>query len=162
VDIERSPREVEIRSIALLSWHAPDAVLSVHCGKGTYIRALAEDIGAALGCGAHLAALSRTATGGFALADALTLDALAQRTETERDSALLPVDALVAGLARVDLDGADAIRLVQGQSIARAGMADGVVRIYAGGRFAGVADVSGGIVEARRLVAQPQRRRAAA
>ncbi len=79
-----------------VSWRALDLELSVHCGKGTYIRALAEDIGEALGCGAHLSALSRTAAGEFALADALTLDALEERSESERDAALLPVDALVA------------------------------------------------------------------
>jgi len=158
VEIDRAARQVDINSIALLSWQAPEAVLAVHCGKGTYIRALAEDIGEALGCGAHLAALSRTATGGFELVDAHTLSALEERGETARDAALLPVDALVAGLARLDLDSADAIRLGQGQPIARAGAADGVVRVYAAGRFAGVAEVSGGVVQARRLLAQPQRR----
>jgi len=157
VEIDRAPREVDIRSIALLAWRAPEAVLAVHCGKGTYIRALAEDIGEALGCGAHIAALSRTATGGFELTDAHTLSALEERSETARDAALLPVDTLVAGLARLDLDGADAIRLGQGQPIARAGVADGVVRVYAAGSFAGVADVSGGVVQARRLLAQPRR-----
>jgi tRNA pseudouridine55 synthase len=162
VEIDRPARKVEIRSIALLSWRTPEAVLAVHCGKGTYIRALAEDIGEALGCGAHLCALSRTATGGFALAAAHTLNALEERSETARDAALLPVDALVAGLARLDLEGADAIRLGQGRPVARAGVANGVVRVYTGGSFAGVADVSDGVVQARRLVAQPQRRPAAA
>ena len=162
VEIDRVAREVEVRSIALVSWQAPEAVLAVHCGKGTYIRALAEDIGEALGCGAHLSALSRTAAGGFELADAHTLNALEERSESARDAALLPVDALVAGLARLDLEGADAIHLGQGRPIARAGIADGVVRVYAAGCFAGVADVSGGVVQARRLVAQPQRRAAAA
>ena len=162
VEIDREAREVEIRSIVLLSWQAPEAVLAVHCGKGTYIRALAEDIGEALGCGAHLSALSRTATGGFALTDAHTLNALEERSESARDAALLPVDALVAGLARLDLEGIDAVHLGQGQPIACTGVADGVVRVYMDGCFAGVADVSGGTVQARRLVAQAQRRAAAA
>src|SRR5438067_11267681 len=60
VEIVRTAREVEVRDIVLTSWRAPEVELRVHCGKGTYIRALAEDIGEALGCGAHLAALSRT------------------------------------------------------------------------------------------------------
>jgi tRNA pseudouridine55 synthase len=158
VEIVRTAREVEVRAIGLVSWRAPEAELSVRCGKGTYIRALAEDIGEALGCGAHLAALSRTAAGEFTLAGAITLDTLEQRTETERDAALLPVDALVAGLNRLDFDGADAIRLVQGRPIACAGLADGIVRVYAAGAFAGVADVSDGVVQARRLVAQACRR----
>src|SRR5947199_10295601 len=78
LEIVRTAREVEVRDIELTSWRAPEVELRVHCGKGTYIRALAEDIGEALGCGAHLAALSRTGAGEFALAHAVTLDALAE------------------------------------------------------------------------------------
>jgi tRNA pseudouridine55 synthase len=155
VEIERTAREVEIRAIELVSWRTPEVELSVRCGKGTYVRALAEDLGEALGCGAHLAALSRTAAGGFSLAEAIALDTLEHRAETERDTALLPVDVLVAGLSRLDLEGADAIRLGQGRPVARSGVADGLVRIYVAGAFAGVADVNNGIVQARRLIAQP-------
>ena len=154
VEIARYAREVEIRELELLSWQSPDLELRVRCGKGTYIRVLAEDIGAALGCGAHLSGLSRTASGGFALADAVTLDDLQQRSEAARDAALLPVDALVAGLARLDLGDNDAIRLVQGQAVVRGGLVDGIVRVYTAGGFAGVASVAGGIVRARRLIAQ--------
>jgi tRNA pseudouridine55 synthase len=143
VEIARHAREVEIRELELLSWRSPDLELRVRCGKGTYIRVLAEDIGA-----------SRTGSGGFALAEAITLDDLQQRPEAARDAALLPVDALVAGLARLDLEDNDAIRLAQGQAVVRAGLADGVVRVYTAGGFAGVASVVGGIVRARRLVAQ--------
>jgi tRNA pseudouridine55 synthase len=154
VEIARHAREVEIRELELLSWRSPDLELRVRCGKGTYIRVLAEDIGAALGCGAHLTGLSRTASGGFALAEAITLDDLEQRPEAARDAALLPVDALVAGLARLDLEDNDAIRLAQGQAVVRAGLVDGVVRVYTTGGFAGVASVAAGIVRPRRLVAQ--------
>ncbi len=151
-------REVEVHAIALGWWRGPDVELRIHCGKGTYIRALAEDIGEALGCGAHLAALSRTGAGEFALADAITLDALAELSDAERDAALLPVDALVARLDRLDFDDAEATRLVQGRPVARAGVPDGMVRVYAAGAFGGVADVHEGVVQARRLVAQPPRR----
>ena len=154
VEIARHAREVEIRELELLSWQSPDLELRVRCGKGTYIRVLAEDIGAALGCGAHLTGLSRTGSGGFALADAVTLDDLQQRSEAARDAALLPVDALVAGLARLDLGDNDAIRLVQGQAVVSGGLVDGIVRVYTAGGFAGVASVAGGIVRARRLIAQ--------
>jgi len=157
VEIVRTAREVEVRDIVLTSWRAPEVELRVHCGKGTYIRALAEDIGEALGCGAHLAALSRTGAGEFALARAITLDALAELTEAERDAALLPVDALVARLDRLDFDDAEASRLVQGRPVTRVGAPDGLVRVYAAGAFAGVADVREGVVQARRLFAQPQR-----
>ncbi len=157
LEIVRTAREVEVRDIELTSWRAPEVELRVHCGKGTYIRALAEDIGEALGCGAHLAALSRTGAGEFALAHAITLDALAELSEAERDAALLPVDALVARLDRLDFDDAEASRLVQGRPVNRAGAPDGLVRVYAAGAFAGVADVREGVVQARRLFAQPQR-----
>ena len=157
LEIVRTAREVEVRDIELTSWRAPEVELRVHCGKGTYIRALAEDIGEALGCGAHLAALSRTGAGEFALAHAVTLDALAELSEAERDAALLPVDALVARLDRLDFDDAEASRLVQGRPVTRVGAPDGLVRVYAAGAFAGVADVREGVVQARRLFAQPQR-----
>ena len=157
LEIVRTAREVEVRDIVLTSWRAPEVELRVHCGKGTYIRALAEDIGEALGCGAHLAALSRTGAGEFALAHAVTLDALAEFSEAERDAALLPVDALVARLDRLDFDDAEASRLVQGRPVTRVGAPDGLVRVYAAGAFAGVADVREGVVQARRLFAQPQR-----
>ena len=157
VEIVRTAREVEVRDIVLTSWRAPEVELRVHCGKGTYIRALAEDIGEALGCGAHLAALSRTGAGEFALAHAVTLDALAELSEAERDAALLPVDALVARLDRLDFDDAEASRLVQGRPVTRVGAPDGLVRVYAAGAFAGVADVREGVVQARRLFAQLQR-----
>ena len=155
VEIVRTAREGAVWSYTDV---VPVAVeLRVHCGKGTYIRALAEDIGEALGCGAHLAALSRTGAGEFALAHAVTLDALAELSEAERDAALLPVDALVARLDRLDFDDAEASRLVQGRPVTRVGAPDGLVRVYAAGAFAGVADVREGVVQARRLFAQLQR-----
>jgi tRNA pseudouridine55 synthase len=154
VEIERHPRTVEIRALELLAWRANEFELCVRCGKGTYIRALAEDIGAALGCGAHLRALTRTACGEFGPADALALDELQQRSPAERDAALLPVDALVSALARLDLDGYAAHRLANGQAVEQAGVGDGMVRVYAQGIFAGVATVTAGVLRARRLVAQ--------
>lgn len=154
VEIARHPRNVEIRDVELLSWRPPEAELRVRCGKGTYIRVLAEDIGAALGCGAHLTGLSRTGTGPFALGDALTLDDLQRLSDADRDAALLPVDALVTALTRLDLDRGDAIRLANGQAVAHMDLRDGMVRVYAAGVFAGVATVAGGVVRARRLVAQ--------
>jgi tRNA pseudouridine55 synthase len=153
IEIERRPREVEIRAIEVVAWRSAEVELSVRCGKGTYIRALAEDIGEALGCGAHLSALARTAAGEFALADAATLDALEGRSEADRDAALLPVDAPVRRLDRVDLSGPEAQRLSHGQALACV-RPDSVVRVYADGAFAGIADVRAGIIRARRMLAQ--------
>jgi tRNA pseudouridine55 synthase len=97
VDVERAARRVTIHAIDIVSWQDAELVLDVRCSKGTYIRTLAEDIGAALGCGAHL---SRPAPHGQRPAwtwpgrdagDAAKLD------EAEREALLLPPDVLVAG-----------------------------------------------------------------
>jgi tRNA pseudouridine55 synthase len=74
--IPREPRDVTIHYIEVLRWQPPDLDLDVQCSAGTYIRSLAHDIGTALGCGAHLRTLVRTASHGFTLAESYTLDAL--------------------------------------------------------------------------------------
>ncbi|MBN8495105.1 MAG: tRNA pseudouridine(55) synthase TruB, partial [Burkholderiales bacterium] len=77
VEVERAPRSVTVQRIDVLDWQGDVLVLDVQCSKGTYVRTLAEDIGQALGCGATLAALRRTASGPLDLRDAATLEALA-------------------------------------------------------------------------------------
>jgi tRNA pseudouridine55 synthase len=152
VEIPRPAREVEIAAIEVVDWAAPVAVLRVACGKGTYIRVLAEDIAAELGCCAHLAALRRTATGPFVLADAVTLDALEALAPVARDARLLPVDAPLSGMARVDVDAAAALALIQGKTVAAAGLAAGRYRCYAtGARFLGVVEAAGGTLRSVRL-----------
>src|SRR5207244_12366009 len=74
IDIPRSARDVVLTALTLDAWSEPDAHIRVRCSKGTSIRVLAQDFGEALGCGAHLAAVRRTDTGGFDLAKAHTLD----------------------------------------------------------------------------------------
>src|SRR6478609_1489639 len=98
VDIPRAPRTITIHALRLVRWQAPDATLDVECSKGTYVRVLAADLGEALGCGAHLAALRRTASGGFSIADAVTLETLEALSGAERDRKLLPMAVLVAHL----------------------------------------------------------------
>ena len=109
--IELAPRTVEIDQLTLLGWESPLLSLDVTCGKGTYIRAIARDLGAALGCGAHLQALRRTAVGPLTSETGVSLDALAADPAllVER---LLPPESAVAHLPRVDLD-LDAARLVR-------------------------------------------------
>ena len=155
VEIERRPRDVEVRAIELLAWRPLEVEISVRCGKGTYIRALAEDIGEALGCGAHLSALTRTAAGEFDLSAAATLDTLEAGDEARRDAALLPLDAPVRRLERMDLDRGDAQRLSCGQALACA-RPDGIVRVYAGGSFAGVAEIRAAVLRPRRMLAQSE------
>ena len=118
VEIERAPRRVTIHAIAWVARegeHGERLVIDVRCSKGTYIRTLAEDIGQALGCGAHLAALRRTASGALSVDDALSLDALEALGEGERAKRLLPPDRLVAHWPCVALPAADAGPFLSGQ-----------------------------------------------
>lgn len=85
-----------IHALAMIACALPLVTFRVTCSKGTYVRTLAEDIGEALGCGAHLTALRRTGVGALTLENAVTLDALAAMTEAERDQTLQPVDALLS------------------------------------------------------------------
>ena len=90
-EIARKSRTIEIYDIRIRQFLPPDRVeLDIVCSKGTYIRTLCADIGKALGCGAHMAVLLRTATGGFSLENAIKLDTLKELAEQERaEEALL-------------------------------------------------------------------------
>ncbi len=151
-EIPRVARDVDVHALRLLAWHPPEAVVDVECGKGTYVRVLAEDIGRALGCGAHLTALRRTATGGFDLADAVALDRLEAMSEAERLAALRPAAALVSGLPALSLDESAGRRFRQGQPVPVPGRPDGECAVYAGGRLLGLAAVAGGLARPRRVV----------
>ena len=152
IEIPRVPREVSIEAIELLGWEPPHAELRVACGKGTYIRALAEDIAAALGSCAHLAALRRTAAGPFALEDAVALDALEAMPLPERDGRLLPADAPLAGIERLDVDAVTALALVQGRSSDAPAESRGRYRCYGpAGRFVGLVESTNGELRALRL-----------
>jgi tRNA pseudouridine55 synthase len=97
-EIDRAPRRIEITGLARESLTADELVITVECSKGTYIRTLAVDLGRALGCGAHLAALRRTTVGPFRLDQATTLEALDAAGVEAARSGLLPVEVLVQGL----------------------------------------------------------------
>ncbi|MBX3624221.1 MAG: tRNA pseudouridine(55) synthase TruB [Rhizobacter sp.] len=113
-EVEREARTVTIHSIDILDWQHDRLVIDVRCSKGTYIRTLAEDIGEALGCGAHLSALRRTGSGPLALTGAVTLEQLAAQTEAERDALLQPADTLLADCPLVRLNDEDAGRFLSG------------------------------------------------
>jgi len=136
ITLEREARSVTIHKIELLAYDAPKLRLRVACSKGTYIRVLGEDIGAALGCGAFLSALRRTEIGTLDLSSAVTLDQLAGHPDAQRNSCLQPVDSLLSSFPALDLDDALANRFRQGQRISldRAGIAapceSGRVRVY--------------------------------
>lgn len=117
VEIERAARRVTIHELILLGFEGDTLKLDVACSKGTYIRVLAEDIGKALGCGAHMTGLRRTRVGGFSLEQAVTLDTLESLGEPERGALLLPADVLAADFPRMDLDADSAFYMRRGQAI---------------------------------------------
>jgi tRNA pseudouridine55 synthase len=141
VEIERAARPVEILELRRERFADDELVLDVTCTKGTYIRTLAMDLGRALGCGAYLTALRRTAAGAFRLDDATTLEDLARDGTEGARSRLLPVEVLVAGLHRWDCPLETGQRLAQGQEVQGPEFPEGAeVAVFApSGRFLGVA-----------------------
>lgn len=116
IDVARSPREIEIFSLSIVPSDSDAHLLklTVRCSKGTYIRTLGEDIGEALGCGGHLVALRRTATGPFDQGQCVTLDALIDMSPEQRSAWLQPVDCLLPDHQRVTLDAENAARFLSG------------------------------------------------
>ena len=118
IAVEREARQIIIYQLNMALTHDPRAQaaikLIVSCSKGTYIRTLGEDIGEALGCGAHLGSLRRLETGGFVAAQCVTLSALEAMSEVEREACLLPPQSLVAGYPVVTLDADNAGRFLSG------------------------------------------------
>jgi tRNA pseudouridine55 synthase len=118
LEVERAVRKVTIYrlNIALEPVDSAQTAIKiiVNCSKGTYIRTLAEDIGEALGCGAHLSALRRVQTGDFEVAQCVTLAALEAMSEEQRLCQLRPVDSLLREHTPVTLDSANATRFLSG------------------------------------------------
>jgi tRNA pseudouridine55 synthase len=127
VEVEREPRRVTIYSINLCAWELPAprdgggglVTIDVRCAPGTYIRSLAHDIGAMLGCGAHLTALTRLASGSFTIEDAVKLEDL---DLTNLSGLLRPMDAALEDLPAITLDADNARRVLMGQTIAPNGV----------------------------------------
>ena len=170
--IERKPRDIVIRRIDIREFAPPHAVINVSCSKGTYIRTLSEDIAKHIGTYAHLTALRRTASAGFSVDDAHTYDQLSALTEAERDALLLPCDAMLAHLPRLNADADTVRRLACGQSAALPpdfatsfpdifkqpeSLSERPLRIYApDGRFAGLAHCVSGSLKALRMMSAAQ------
>ena len=153
VAIPRVPREIDVGAIEIIECTPPTASLRVECGKGTYIRVLAEDLGAALGIPAHLAALRRTASGAFTLRNAVSLEMLEGLDSAARDALLLPVEGLVASLPRLDVEADGARALMQGRTIPAGNpLATGRHRCHAADRFLGVVDIAGGVIRPLRMM----------
>ncbi|PTR17292.1 tRNA pseudouridine synthase B [Nitrosospira sp. Nsp2] len=163
MEIERQPREVTIHELRLTAIDDNEISIMVRCGSGTYIRTLAEDIGKALGLGgAYLTALRRTILDDFDLSQAYTLDALEAMSIPERDSRLLPVDALLRGLPAVMLEAPAAAFLRQGRSVAGVGRANAEgqkIRLYDEKKnFLGLGEVTaGGDIAPKKIVGNVQK-----
>jgi len=124
IDVDRQPRRVQIYRLDILEFTAATLSLEVECSSGTYIRVLADDIGLRLGCGAHLSALVRTATGSFPLAQALTLPALEDAVrQQEWLRHVISLSAAVAAFPALILTAAAAQGLAHGVAPLRQGVA---------------------------------------
>jgi tRNA pseudouridine55 synthase len=161
--VEREGRPVTIHVLELIACALPDVTFRVRCSKGTYVRTLAEDMGEALGCGAHLVALRRTGVGPLTLEHAVTLDALSDATESTRDAWLQPVDALLSTFPEVQLDAEATRRFLHGQRLRLDDLAISHIsqdvlnasprmRVYGEGRLLGVARAGEGVLAPERLV----------
>lgn len=155
VSIEREARSVRIEKLEILEFADELLTVEVTCSKGTYIRVLAEDIGEALGCGAHLASLRRTKVGVLSLEDAVTLQALETMSVDERLATLKPLDALMQTLPAVYLSENDRVRFCHGQRLALGLPSCPRVRVYGPDeQMVGTARVNErGVLEPERLIA---------
>ena len=116
-EVEIKSRYVSIHQIHLEHFEADELVFTVTCSKGTYIRTLAQDIGAKLGCGAHLKGLRRLTSGTFDLKDALPLEVLSELSLEELDAKLLPIDIKIQHLPKLTLNAEQTDIIQHGQAI---------------------------------------------
>ena len=159
LEIERPARRIEIGTLERTGFDGRDLTVRVECSKGTYVRTLAQDVGAALGCGAHLVQLRRTSVGAFSLADAVTFEALEAGDAGGAAARLLPTHALVAGLPRLDASAEESTRFMHGRVLAGSAAGEGAdVAVFSPeGRFLGVGRrEAGGIAPLRLMAGEPR------
>ena len=159
--LEREARPVTIHKLEMLAYEAPMLTIRVTCSKGTYVRVLGEDIGADLGCGAHLNALRRIQVGNLTVEGMVTLEQL--QAHDNPLSLLAPVDALLSSFPRVELTAELAARFLNGQRLAlnrepvTLPETQGRVRVYHDDRLLGTAILQDyGVLAPERLIARPQ------
>jgi len=156
--VDRQPRRVRILELECIDLKIPSVELRVRCSKGTYVRTLGEDIGAALGTGAHLAGLRRTGSGRFRIEDAVAVPDLEAMAPSERTGRLLPVDSLLSQLPRVELDAAAEARLRNGQALQLQALPEGVSAVYGpGGGLIGLGRAESGTLRPLRLTQVPEK-----
>jgi tRNA pseudouridine55 synthase len=161
--VELAPRPVEIHRLELVGM--PDtehAVLAAECGKGTYVRSLARDMGRALGCLGHVSALRRTSVGPFTEDCAVALDALPEAAPADSPAMklLLPVAAGLAALPSLTVSQADAGRLARGQPVLLRGrdapLLQGWAAVFTQGALVGLAEADKGELHPRRIFNLPR------
>ncbi len=143
IEVERPARPVTIYELTLLAVRDDELDLAVKCTKGTYIRNLVEDIGEALGCGAHVSALRRTLASGFTLEDAHQVSDLEQMRERGEslDGLLVAPDAALTMFPELALEGANLQSILNGQPVRMSGYSlTGPVRLYGNSRFVGLGE----------------------
>jgi tRNA pseudouridine55 synthase len=159
IEVEREPREITIHALELGRVEGDEFELQVHCSKGTYVRTLAEDIGEALGCGAHVSALHRTGVGpytGMPMVSMQQVEEAALEGNQALDALLLPVDTALSDWPAVQLNGDSSYYLKMGQAVVvPKAPTEGWVRLYEGtDRFIGVGVVQDdGKIAPKRLLA---------
>ena len=157
-EIERKSRRVTIYEITLLRLEGDELEIELHCSKGTYVRTLAEEIGEALGCGAHLSALRRTASGPFELEHAVSLPELEHLADSgfeELDDLLLPIEDALSDWPMVNMSKNTAYYLQQGQAVqVPKSPTTGWVRLHPDdGKFLGIGQIlEDGRVAPKRLI----------
>lgn len=145
IEIDAKPRQVEVFSLDVLDWRSgdfPELELAIACGSGTYIRAIARDLGAMLGVGGTLAALIRTNSSGFALADSLTLETVASQVQQGKFQPIAP-EVAVAQLEAIVLPNEIARRWCQGQKVLTDAGSEQILRVHGmDDRFLGIGNRS--------------------
>jgi tRNA pseudouridine55 synthase len=144
IEVERKPRTITIYDLEFLAYSGNLLSVRVSCSKGTYIRTLAESIGEAIGCGAHIDSLRRTGVGQFRIENSWTIQGLQTVTSEGREyECLLPIDQAVGEWPRLELSAEAAWSASQGQSVVASGKsAQGWVRMYTpDSRFLGMGQV---------------------
>ena len=156
VTVERAPRRIAIRELEVLGRWGGLLKLRLACSKGTYVRVFAEDLGLALGTGAHLAGLRRTVAGCFRLEQAVSLASLGEMDGPARDRLLLPAETLLQALPPVELDPGTAGAFLNGRTVAQPHGPRGRCRVYgAASELLGVGEVGPqGDLRPLRLVAR--------
>lgn len=160
ITVEREARPITIFELKFIDYQAPFLTLEVHCSKGTYIRTLVDDLGEALGCGAHVTMLRRLAVADYPIEEMMPIEDLALLVDSfpssELDRLLLPMDTAVASLPQLNLTAEQTKAVGFGQRVKfeNTQALNGLVRLFSeNGQFLGIAEITAGnIIRPNRMV----------